>query len=254
MEYTVSQLAKLSGVSKRTLRYYDEIDLLKPARIESNGYRIYQEAQVNQLQQILFYRQLDVSLEEIKNILNSPDFDIQKALESHLFLLQERKKQIESLIENVRKTMRARKGEMTMKDSEKFEGMKREKLEENEKKYGKEIREKYGEEIVNASNIKFSQMSEEEWNTSEELSNTIKEKLKEAVKKKNPASELAQEVCRLHQKWICMFWKEGTYSKEAHQNLVQMYVEDERFRSYYESIAQGAAQFLRDAIVIYCKN
>jgi DNA-binding transcriptional MerR regulator len=80
MEYTIQKLAKLAGVSKRTLRYYDEIDLLKPARINSSGYRIYSQKEVDRLQQILFYRELGVDLHSIKEIMTDPTFDRAKAL------------------------------------------------------------------------------------------------------------------------------------------------------------------------------
>lgn len=83
MEYTVKQLAKIAGVSPRTLRYYDEIGLLKPARINSSGYRIYEKEQVDLLQQILFYRELGVSLDKIKDIIYSPDFNEIEALKEH---------------------------------------------------------------------------------------------------------------------------------------------------------------------------
>lgn len=83
MEYTVQKLAKLAGVSTRTLRYYDEIDILKPARMNSSGYRIYGQTEVDRLQQILFYRELGVSLENIKMIMNTPGFDSTKALKDH---------------------------------------------------------------------------------------------------------------------------------------------------------------------------
>ena len=80
MEYTIKKLAGLSGVSTRTLRYYDEIGLLKPARVASNGYRIYGQAQVDLLQQILFYRALEVPLEEIRRMLSDSSFDRRRAL------------------------------------------------------------------------------------------------------------------------------------------------------------------------------
>ena len=89
MEYTVSKLAKLSGVSVRTLRYYDQIGLLEPKRINSNGYRIC-EAEVNLLQQILFYRELEMSLREIKDIVHSKTFDEEEALFDHLAHLKQR--------------------------------------------------------------------------------------------------------------------------------------------------------------------
>jgi DNA-binding transcriptional MerR regulator len=112
MEYTIQKLAKLAGVSTRTLRYYDELGLLSPARISSNGYRIYGQKEINCLQQILFYREIGVSLEEIRNILESKDFDRLSALQSHLTALVARQKQLGLLISNVEKTIKDMKGEL----------------------------------------------------------------------------------------------------------------------------------------------
>ncbi len=252
MEYTVSKLAKISGISTRTLRYYDEIGLLKPERIDSNGYRIYGQIQVNLLQQILFYRELGIGLDEIKFILNSSEFDIKESLQNHLIHLNNQKIRIELLIQNVNKTIRSLKGETVMSDKEKFEGFKRNLIEKNEEQYGSEIREKYGDESVNASNVKLAGMSQEQWQNQQDLSNKISEKLKLALETGNPASDIAQEVCDLHRQWLSMFWQDGMYSKEAHLSLGQMYVEDERFKKYYDDIEEGAAEFLYEALKIYC--
>ena len=89
MEYTVSKLAKLSGVSSRTLRYYDEIGLLKPDRVMPNGYRIYGQEQVNLLQQILFYKELGFGLDDIKDIINSDEYSVEESLVNHLTHLKE---------------------------------------------------------------------------------------------------------------------------------------------------------------------
>src|SRR3954468_11887763 len=105
MEYTIQKLASLAGVSTRTLRYYDEIGILKPARINSSGYRIYGQAEVNRLQQILFYRELGVNLESIKEIVTAPSFDGTKALREHREKLLEKKEQLDKLITNVDKTI-----------------------------------------------------------------------------------------------------------------------------------------------------
>lgn len=83
MEYTIKKVADLSGISTRTLRYYDEINLLKPERINSSGYRIYGTKEVDKLQQILFYRSLDMKLEEIQKIMATPNYDPQHALQDH---------------------------------------------------------------------------------------------------------------------------------------------------------------------------
>lgn len=254
MEYTVNKLAKLSGVSTRTLRYYDQIELLRPAGTRSNGYRVYGKNEVDTLQQILFYRELGVSLDEIKKLLSAPDFDREKTLYAHLNSLHQKKSQIETLIKNVSATIESLKGAAIMSDKEKFEGFKQKLINENEQKYGDEIRKKYGNDAVNASNIKVKGMSEQQWQKTQALSAEINETLKLALEEGNPANETAQKLCDLHRQWLCMFWKDGTYTKEAHRGLGEMYIEDERFRKYYDGIAVGAASFLRDAINIYCKN
>ena len=251
MEYTVSQLAALSGVSPRTLRYYDEIGLLKPERVSGGGYRIYGQVQVNRLQQILFYREMDLSLENIQEILESPDFDRRQALEEHLLTLQLKKERMEALIENVSRTLRSLEGEIVMDDEQKFEGLKQKKIEENEEKYGQEVRERFGEEAMDASNAKLAGMSKAQWEEQERLSKEILEKLAEAVKTGDPAGSLAQEVCKLHRTWLCLFWKDGSCTKEAHRNMGEMYAADERFRAFYEKAAPGATEFLRDALNCY---
>ena len=154
MEYTIKKLAGLSGVSTRTLRYYDEIGLLKPARVASNGYRIYGQAQVDLLQQILFYRALEVPLEEIRRMLSDSSFDRRRALEGHLHALEVRKKQVETQIATVRHTLAAMKGERTMTDQEKFAGLRDRFLEENQRRYGPELEARYGKETVDAAQDK----------------------------------------------------------------------------------------------------
>ncbi len=251
MEYSINKLAKLAGVSTRTLRYYDEIGLLSPERISSNGYRVYGQKEVDILQQILFYRELGVSLDEIKNIVWSKDYDGIAALQGHLSALKAKKEQIELLITNVEKTIAASKGEITMSNKEKFEGFKQKMLDENEKQYGKEIREKFGDAIVDASNAKMMGLTTEQYEKVQNLSCQINDLLKAAFEQGNPSSELAQKACALHKEWLGYFWKH--YSKEAHLRLAQGYVDDPRFRKYYDAVATGCAEFLRDAIKIYCE-
>ena len=195
MEYTILKLAHLAGISTRTLRYYDEIDLLKPARMSSSGYRIYSQKEVDQLQQILFYKELGVGLDEIKQIINNPQFDDMQALQDHYQKLLEKRAQIDLLIHNVQSTIAMKKGEKPMTNKEKFQGLKQQLIKENEQKYGKEIREKYGDEKINRSNKQFANLSEEEFNQMNELGQQILEKLAIAMKTNNPQGELAQELC-----------------------------------------------------------
>jgi DNA-binding transcriptional MerR regulator len=249
MEYTIQKLASLAGVSTRTLRYYDEIGILKPARINSSGYRIYGQAEVNRLQQILFYRELGVGLDSIKDIVTAPTFDGAKALREHREKLLEKKEQLDLLIANVDKTIALTEGRITMSNKEKFEGFKKKMIEDNEKKYGKEIREKYGKDTVEASNAKVMNMTQEQYEEVTALAEQIQTTLAEAFKTGDPAGELAQKAAQLHKQWLTYYWKE--YSKEAHAGLAQMYVDDERFTAYYDKEQPGTAVFLRDAIHIY---
>lgn len=249
MEYAINKLAALSGVSTRTLRYYDEIGLLRPARISSSGYRIYGQAEVNLLQQILFYRELGLSLEEIKKFINSKDFDAEAALHSHRDRLLEKRAQLDALIANVEKTLQHAKGEIDMTDQEKFEGFKQKLIAENEEKYGAEIREKYGEGAVSESNKRLSGMTKKEYDQVTELGERIIETLLAAYQTGDPAGELAQQAVDLHRQWLSFYW--GHYSKEAHAGIAQMYVEDPRFTAYYDKYQPGLAKFLRDAVMIY---
>jgi len=193
-------------------------------------------------------------LEDIKKLLSAPDYDRGRAFANHLSALHEKRERLDSLILNVTKSITALKGETIMADQEKFEGFKQKLIDENELNYGDEIRKRFGTAVVDASNAKIKGMSEEQWQRAQALSAEINEVIKKALEQGDPASETAQKACDLHRQWLCMFWADGTYSKEAHKGLAEGYVADERFKKYYDSIADGAAVFLRDAINIYCSQ
>jgi len=250
VEYTINKLAKLAGLSTRTLRWYDECGLLKPERIAENGYRIYGQAELDRLQQILFYRALGVPLAEIGQVLEADDFDALTALEGHLAALRSKKAQLERLIGNAEQSIKCMRGELTMSDQEKFEGFKQKHLAENEAAYGAEIREKYGDETIDRSNAKFKGMTEAQYAEAQRLEQAVKDALKVAFEQGDPAGELAQQACDLHRQWLCYFW--DSYSPKAHIGIAQMYVDDPRFAAYYNEISPGCAAFLQDAIQVYC--
>jgi len=239
----------LAGVSTRTLRYYDEIGILKPARISSSGYRIYGQKEVDLLQQVMFYRELGVSLPDIREILTSPDFDKVKALKEHKNRLLEQRNRLDMLIRNVEKTIAYTEGRIKMTDKEKFEGFKQKIIEENEKKYGEEARQKYGDDDVDKSNAILKNMTQGQYEELQRTEEKCRKTLLEAFKTGDPAGPLAQEAADLHRKWITFFW--GDYNKEAHAGVAQLYVDDERFTKYYDKDQPGLARFLRDAILIY---
>jgi DNA-binding transcriptional MerR regulator len=105
MRDKANDLAKLSGVSTRTLRYYDQIGLLTPVKLENNGYRLYGQSEVDKLQQILFYRELGFALQKIKTIVNKPGFAPERFLECHLVVLQSERESMDALIANGRNTI-----------------------------------------------------------------------------------------------------------------------------------------------------
>lgn len=249
MEYTTQSLSKLAKVSPRTLRYYDEIGLLKPIRKSSNGYRIYGQNEVDRLQQILFYKAMGVELDTIKQMLENPEFDAVKAMETHLQDLKSQQQKLSSLIEYVNDTIQYMKGEKQMSDKEKFEIYKDEMIKSNEEKYGAEARKKYGDDAVDFSNMQIKGATKEQLEYIKNLSLQINETLKAAVETGDPAGRTAQKVCALHQEWIKFFWK--SYSPQAHLNLCRMYLADERFYTYYEKVAPKAADFLYEAMKIY---
>ncbi len=242
----------MAGVSTRTLRYYDEIGLLKPVRTSRSGHRIYGQREVNQLQQVLFYRMLEFPLERILDIVQSEGFDELEALRGHLAALESKRDRLTILIDTVRRSMDAYQGGESMKDEEKFAGFKETMIRDNEENYGREVREKYGDRVVDASNQKLMGLTRHQYDELQKLSEKLNDKLKEALVHGQPDSPAAQEACALHQQWLEYFWP--VYSKEAHRQLGQMYVDDERFGRYYDAIAPGCALFLRDALDIYCRE
>lgn len=249
MTYTVSQLAELSGVSNRTLRYYDQIGLLNPARINESGYRIYEQEEVDKLQQIVFYRELEISLDEIKEIIQQPTFNRMKALENHYYNLKQQRERLDKIIQTVKKTIANNKGEIIMQDREKFEGFKEKAIKENETKYGREIRMQYGDDLIDQSNKKFKNMTQTDYDAWKNLEKEIIDLLYEAYQTGNPASELAQLLAAKHKDWLMYTWPE--YSKEAHAGLAEMYVNDATFTDYYDKHVEGGTQFLKDAILVF---
>ena len=249
MEYTVQKLARMAGISTRTLRYYDEIGILKPARINSSGYRIYGKEEVDMLQHILFYRELGVNLDAIKEIVTTPVFDGLRALEEHRSRLLEKREQLNLLIANVDKTIASKERSIIMSDKEKFEGFKSKLIEENENKYGREVRQKYGNETVDKSNKKVMNMTQEEYDKVSRLADEVMKTLYAAFQTGDPAGELAQKAADLHRQWLSFYW--DSYTKNAHAGVAQMYVDDERFTEYYDKKQPGMANFLRDAVLVY---
>lgn len=248
----IKELAQLSGVSTRTLRYYDEIGLLVPRKDEHSQYRIYDEEHVDVLQQILFYRELQFSLEEIKQLLQAEDYNRISALLEHKKQLIQKKRRLNNLLTLVDRTILSIKGEIEMSNNEKFEVFKDNIIEENESKYGEELRAKYGDSVIDASNMKMKELTESQFQAAKQLEESMFARLQEAMNLGDATSSTAVEVAELHKRWLSFYWPK--YSKGAHASLAQMYLYDERFTSYYDDrVGKGATQFLVEAINHYSK-
>ena len=247
MEYSIKELSELAGVSARTLRYYDEIGLLKPSRVNEAGYRYYGESEVAVLQQILFYRERGFELKTIQRIIYDENFDMLNAMEEHLLALEKQKANTEALILTVKKTIQSIKGECEMSNKEKFQALKENVVRENEEMYGVEAREKYGDEEVRTFNQKMLNMTEVQWERFQELEKDILKRLEDGVEQGiEVESEAAKTIVELHKEWLCMTWKQ--YSVEAHKGVAMMYVADERFTKYYDRKEQGCAKLLCEAV------
>ena len=253
MEYNISQLSKLSGVSARTLRYYDEINLLHPSRTNEAGYRFYGDKEVNLLQQILFYRERGLSLEKIRFILYDENFDMLKALNEHLTELENRRERLSKLRDTVKDTIASVKGEFIMRDSEKFEAFKKDIVDQYEKLYGEEAREKYGDSEVDMAVNKVLSLSKEDYEKFQTLGKKVMEALKAAViSKASPESETGRSVASLHKEWLGYSWKD--YTEQKHKGVVSLYVQDERFKKYYDREQNGCADFLLAAVDFWAEK
>ena len=250
MEYTVKALAELAGVTPRTLRWYDQKGLLRPRRTTEAGYRLYGPEEVDRLQNILFYKELGLGLEAVRELLDAPGFDRLAALQSHLTELEARRRRLDALILTVEKTIDEAKGGTQMSDKEKFEAFKRRAVEANEEQYGEEIREKYGPEAVEASNSRILSMTEEEHGQWRALEAEILSALAAAVRdREDPAGPEGRRIAELHRRWLSCTWT--AYTPQAHRGVAELYTADERFTAYYDKEVPGCAAFLRDAVRAY---
>ena len=252
MEYTIQELSRLSGVTTRALRWYDKIGLLKPSGRTEGGCRRYGPAEVDRLQDILYYRTLGVELARIRECLDNPTFDRLTVLRGHLAALKEERGRIQGLIDSVKETIRTQERKEIMSDEKKFEAFKRQLVEEKERLYGAEAREKYGDAQVDDSNAKVMGVTLEQYQAYERLGQEILDKLSAAVAAgADPAGEAGEEITDLHRRWLTIMGDK--YDAQRHRGIAELYVQDERFTAYYDKERPGCAQFLRDAVLHWVK-
>lgn len=248
MEYQIKEFAGLSGVSVRTLHYYDEIGLLKPSRVDSfSGYRFYNEQSVTRMQEILFFRELDFPLKDISEIFASKNYDRKGAMKKQRELLSKKRERLTRLIDALD---RAGKGETDMSfdafDSTEYDAKKEE--------YAKEVKERYGAtDAYKENEKKWSGITKEE---QQNRMNGLNEKMREfslLLKAGESATgEKAKKLAASLQAYITENFY--TCTNEILQGLGQSYVADERFRKSIDKNGEGTAEFISKAIDSYCLN
>ncbi len=253
-KYSVKALSKLAGVSARTLHYYDQIGLLKPFIRTEAKYRFYGREQLVRLQQILFYKELDFSLQEIGDILDDPEFDLLSALKNHKTALKERRQRIDTLIETINKTIHYQfKNQKTMlKPEELYDGLPK----ETAKAYRKEAIKKYGKQAVETSEKSLMKLTKKQI---EDLKQEQKQVFSDlfALRNKGISSNQVQEAISRHYINTRQFW--GTHGSSDRQldqylGLSRLYKADERFTMVDNLPQPEFAKFLCDAIHHFTKH
>ena len=244
--FTVKQLSKMAGITRRTLQYYDEIGLLKPSEVGDNGYRYYGEESLLRLQQILLYRELGMPLENIKKIIGRRDFDALSALESHREELLKRIAQLELLITTVDDTILHLKGQKEMSKKQFFEGF----SDEQQAEYEKEAMRMYDPAVVKASNQKWRSYSSDEKQRIGDEGNAVYESILLAMPKgaSSPEAQAGVERWRHHMEY---FW---TPNDDQLLGLVDLYNVDPRFKANFDEIDPNLAEFMRQAVKVYVKS
>lgn len=253
MVYTVAKLAKVSGVSIRTLHWYDEIGLLKPAYHGANGYRYYEEEQLLMLQQILFFRELGFELKQIESILKRSDFDRISALSSHRIILQKNVERTKKLIKTIDKTIEHLKGIKKMKDHEIYLGFSKEK----QNAYQKYLINRFGEKAKNSMEetlVNFKNFNKEDFEKSKtEWDEICKDLVKQWKNQANANSSVVQKIIQRHYQWLKNYW---TPDRDSYPQLGEQYMGfewKEAFESY-DSEHPKLAQFFAEGMKIFAEK
>jgi len=243
MDLTVKRLSKLAGVSVRTLHFYDEIGLLRPGRVGANGYRYYGQPALLRLQQILFYKELGLSLEEIAEVLDQPEFDVATALEDHRRALEQRLGRLRRLIDTVDRTIAYLKGDTNMDNQELFAAF----SDEQQAEYEKEAEARWGQGVRDSARKWKAYSAAQKAQIKTEGEAVYRDLL--AQLDAPPGSPAVQaNIARWHQH-LRYFFEPST---EVLRGLGALYNDDPQFNANFQKIDPKLAPFMRAAIEIYC--
>ncbi|MEY4480157.1 MAG: hypothetical protein RLZZ267_835 [Bacillota bacterium] len=246
MKKTVSEIAKLSGVSVRTLHYYDKIGLLAPSEVTSEtGYRYYDDDALQQLQQILFYRELDFPLKEIVQLMKASEYNKEEVLIKQHELLQLKRKRLDNLIKLIHANL---EGDPTMS----FNEFDTSEMDDAKDKYAQEVKDRWGHtDEYKQSQNKTTSYSKEDWKRVTAEMDELLKQFSECLED-HPANKNVQKLVSDWQKYITNNYYVCT--NEILSGLGQMYIADERFRRNIDKFREGTAKLMNEAIAIYVKK
>jgi DNA-binding transcriptional MerR regulator len=250
MAYTVKKLAAMSGVSVRTLHFYDEAGLLKPAYRGETGYRFYEEAQLLMLQQILFFRTLGFELKQIKRMLGRPGFDKVAALESHRKVLEKNLADTRKLIETIDKTIEHLKGTRKMKSQEMFAGF----TPEQQARHEQTLIDRFGEgarESIAQSKARVKNWTKADWEQSGKTFGAICQDLTRLMERRvSEGSREVQAVIHRHHEWLNQFWTPTRESYAGHGLMI----EESELRKAYEAYHPQLPKFMAAAMRVFAEK
>ncbi len=245
MSYSVGQVAALAHLTVRALHHYDEIGLLSPSDRSAAGYRLYSDADLERLQQILFYRELGFPLNQVAVILNGGAADAASHLRTQHRLLRERIEQLQAMLGAIDKTLEAEHMGVRLTPEERFEV------------FGTFVPDDYDQEVqerwkdtseFQESQRRVSTYTKEDWTrikaAAEENGRALVEAMKDGA---SPQSDRAMALAELYREHISRWFYECSH--EIHLGLGEMYVADPRFAAFYDRMSPGLAMYLRDAII-----
>ena len=248
--YKINEVSKLTGVSIRMLHHYDKIRLLEPSKRTGSNYRMYNDDDIARLYQILLFKELEFPLQEIKQILDDKDFNREEALKAQRNLIFKKKQRLERILESIDDTIENLGGETMSKDN--FKAFGYEEVKKHQEKYKEETEKRYGNsDAYKESQEKTSKYSKNDWeNIMEEASGIYEELAK--LREKDPSDNQVQDLVEQWRNHISANLYNCTI--EIFRGLALMYVADERFTKNIDKYGEGLAQFMSDAMNIYCDN
>lgn len=247
MAYSIAHVARMSGITSRTLRHYDEVGLLSPAFTGTGGYRYYEERQLLRLQEILVLRELGLGLEEIRDVLDG-DTDRVRALRAHHARLTAERDRFDRLARTVQHTIDTLEGGKTVDAQELFTGLTRDDARARELAAEAEQRWPGAQE----TNAKVAGWSDEKWQAVQREGAAATERVAELMRAGVAADDpRTVDAVDAHHRWIRHFW---TPDRESYVGLGRLYVDDERFVDFYDRIEPGLARYLADAMATYAQQ